>query len=296
VTESEIVNDRTVLRAGALELQLAPAIGGAIARFDRHIADGVHPLMRPAEPGADAVLAMASFPLVPYANRIRDGRFVCDGRTVTLTPNLPGDPSPLHGQGWTSAWTLASADETSARMTFTHAADEWLWDYESWQDFALDPDGLSLTLGCRNLSPEPMPCGLALHPYFPCDADTVVDIAVAGAWTIDEKVLPVERVAAEGRYALSNRAICGADLDNGFDGWTGPAHIRWRNGSAIAMSSTDADCFQVYAPPAGQFFAAEPVQNVNAALNAPQADWLSLGIAMLAQREARTLTVRFDVA
>ena len=43
------------------------------------------------------------------------------------------------------------------------------------------------------------------------------------AWTIDEKVLPVERVPAEGRYDLRDRLVCGQDLDNGFGGWGGEA-------------------------------------------------------------------------
>ena len=87
------------LIAGELTLDIAPEIGGSIARF-RH---GDQDLLRPAPPGADDAGAMASFPLVPFSNRVRGGQFECDGRTVTLSPNLPGDPSPLHGQGWRNA-------------------------------------------------------------------------------------------------------------------------------------------------------------------------------------------------
>ena len=49
---------------------------------------------------------MACFPLVPYANRIANGRFAFAGDEVQLRRNWDRDPHPLHGQGWRSAWTI----------------------------------------------------------------------------------------------------------------------------------------------------------------------------------------------
>ena len=43
-----------------------------------------------------------------------------------------------------------------------------------------------------------MPCGLGQHPYFPCGPETRIDTQVADVWTIDEHVLPVEKVPADG--------------------------------------------------------------------------------------------------
>ena len=80
---------------------------------------------------------------------------------------------------------------------------------------------LRIGLTCRNTSGEPMPCGLGQHPYFPCSAGTRIETSVTHVWTIDEEVLPVEKVPASGRYDLSNRLICGQNLDNGFGGWSG---------------------------------------------------------------------------
>ena len=57
----------------------------------------------------------ASFPLVPYVNRIRGGRFTFRGREVRLAPNMAGDPSPLHGQGWLSPWQVERAGRVDAR-------------------------------------------------------------------------------------------------------------------------------------------------------------------------------------
>jgi aldose 1-epimerase len=284
------------LRVGALEVDLAPEVGGAIARFDL-VRGGVRePLLRPAPAGFDDVLRAGCFPLVPFANRIRGGAFVCDGRRVKLTANMAGDPNPLHGQGWRNPWTVEAASDRAARLVFEHQPGEWPWSYRACQSLVLDEHGLSVELTCRNLSTPPMPCGLGLHPYYPCNAETRLDTTVAAAWTIDAQVLPVEHVPAAGRYSLRDRAICGQGLDNGFDGWSGGAHIRWPDRRlGLQMTSSDAARFQVYSPRGGGVFVAEPVQNANAALNEPEPHWPALGITRLGNGEQCRLRTRFAV-
>ena len=154
-----------------------------------------------------------------------------------------------------------------------------------------------MRLSCRNLSAEAMPCGLGLHPYFPCTSSTVLDTEVTHAWTVDAQVLPVERVPAAGRYDLRRRPVCGQGLDNGFDGWSGSARIVWpKRGLGLELSSPDAPRFQLYSPTRGGLFVAEPVQNANAALNRPEADWADAGLRLLAQGEEALLRARFAVA
>lgn len=284
------------LNSGLLEVQLLPPVGGCILRFDR-VTDGHRqPLLRGAADTVTEVLDAACFPLVPYANRIRGGTFTCDGRTITLQPNMAGDPSPLHGQGWRSAWHVVEASEDHATLSFRHAAGEWPWDYEATQSVRLDPDGVSLELTCRNLSRERMPCGLGFHPYYPCTDATTLDTQVASAWTVDAQVLPVDNVPATGRYDLRQRRICGQGLDNGFDGWSGTAKITWPGEPAsLRLSSADARRFQAYSPAQGGLFVAEPVQNANAALNAPQEQWPGLGLTWLEHGQSTSLHARFDV-
>ena len=287
---------RFSLKAGLLQVDVLPAVGGSIARFDYLGPGGRQSLLRGTDDAYDDVLGSSCYPLVPYANRIRGGRFQCDGREVQLAPNLQGDASPLHGQGWRAPWSVESVAGDRLGMIFRHEAGEWPWAYESRQQLVLTPEGLEIALNCRNLSALPMPCGMGLHPYFPCTGETVLDTEVSGVWTVDENVLPVDHLPATGRYSLQNRLIGGQGLDNGFGGWGGEARIRWPGQPmALEMSSADASYFQVYSPVGRGFFAAEPVQHVNAALNAPQDQWPQLGIHLLAPGESRQLRVRFKV-
>lgn len=290
------VEECVTLRAGPLRLELSPAIGGAISAFEWIDGDGTRPILRKSPSPLERVIDASSFPLVPYVNRIRGGEFSFGEVTVRLAPNMAGDPSPLHGQGWLSSWEIENAGDQRADLKFHHDRGEWPWDYEARQSFQLDERGLSVRISCRNLGPGAMPCGLGLHPYFPCGAETRIDTNVSTAWTIDEKVLPVEKVPAEGRYDLRNRLVCSQGLDNGFGGWGGEAEMSdpdWPY--RIAMHSKDARFFQLYSPKSGGTFVAEPVSHANAALNEPEADWKELGIKVLEEGQEMNLSMRIDL-
>ena len=283
------------LEAGELRLELNPQVGGSIWSFAHAQGGEIRQILRAAGSHTN-VLDAASFPLVPFVNRIRGGRFAFRGREVTLRPNMAGDPSPLHGQGWLNPWTVKRADERSASLTFHHEPGEWPWAYEAKQEFTLDEGGATIGLGCRNLDDAPMPCGLGQHPYFDCGAETRIATQVSHAWTIDEHVLPVDKVPSEGAFDLSNRLVCGQGLDHGFGGWGGSAFISdpaWPYD--LRMSSPDAAFFQLYSPPLGGIFVAEPVTHANAALNAPEDDWPALGLRVLEPDEAMHLDMRLDV-
>jgi aldose 1-epimerase len=141
-----------------------------------------------------------------------------------------------------------------------------------------------------------MPCGLGQHPYYPCTGETRLDTEVTHAWTIDEKVLPVEKVPATGRYDLRDRAVCGQSLDNGFGGWGGTARMQTPGDPfRIEMRSEDVNFFQLYSPASGGIYVAEPVSHANAALNEPEEEWAELGMRVLEPGEEMLLFVRWSV-
>lgn len=289
-------NGLITLSAGSLELVLSPAAGGSIARFEHVDGERTISILRgcPGTPGH--ALETGSFPLVPYVNRIRGGQFSFRGQTIRLAPNMANDPSPLHGQGWLSPWRVVAASRNGAVLEYVHVAGEWPWAFRSQQGFKLDPTGLEIVLSCRNTSARPMPCGLGQHPYFLCSAETRIATHVDHVWTIDKQVLPVERIAATGRYDLSDQAVCGMGLDHGFSGWSGSAEFSdpaWP--FKIILSSTDASFFQLYSPKDGGLFVAEPVTHANAALNAPEEQWDNLGMRILSPNEEMELVMRLEL-
>ena len=284
------------LSAGSLELEISPSIGGAISSFAWAANGKRTPILRESPAPLEKVLDSASFPLVPFVNRIRGGCFEFHGRQVRLAPNMAGDPSPLHGQGWTSPWRVESRSDSEAILLFDHEPGEWPWAYQARQTFRLLADSLWLRLACSNRSDEPMPCGLGFHPYFPCGPETRIETAVADVWTVDEHVLPLERVPATGRFAISDSPVCGRGLDNGYGGWCGRALLTdpgWP--FEIELSSPQARFFQLYSPADGGVFVAEPVTHANAALNEPQSRWPALGLRVLQPGDEMELVARIQV-
>jgi len=272
------------ISAAGYELVLAPDLGGSIASFSH----AGRPILRDG-PAPQSPLDCGCFPLVPYCNRIRDGRFSFRGRTVEIAPNMTGDPSPLHGDGWLGPWLVDRRSGSEACLFFAHAPGEWPWAYESRQTFRLSETGLEAEISCKNLSGEPMPCGLGFHPYFPCDRETRIDTAVEQVWEVDDQVLPTGTAPASGGYALDRQPACARDLDNGYGGWGGDMRLTYGDGAVTRMTSPDARFFQIYSPPSGGMLAAEPVSHANAALNEPEARWAELGLRVLAPGETMRL-------
>lgn len=89
------------LRAGRLAVDLAPA-GGSIARFAIETVGTIIDLLRPTDSDAKAC-----YPLVPFSNRIANGRLIVDGEEFVLAPNWPGQRHPMHGDGWARPWWVA---------------------------------------------------------------------------------------------------------------------------------------------------------------------------------------------
>src|SRR5438309_7552104 len=131
--------DQPLLTCGPLSLVLRPALGGSIARFDYEAGDAEKvPVFRGISPGQGGILDQGCFPLVPFVNRVRGGRFAFRGREICLAPNLPGDPSPLHGTGWLASWDVEKHGDSQLVLRFRHAPGEWPWAFHAAQHFGLD--------------------------------------------------------------------------------------------------------------------------------------------------------------
>src|SRR5262245_57698393 len=161
--------DVITLRADGFGLRLVPEAGGMVTRYwlerDGRVWEWLRPASDVAVSRRDGYEASA-FPLVPFSNRIRGGRFSFAGRDVALPLNRPPERHAIHGQGWQVAWTPREVSTTSALLEFRHAPDAWPWAYLASQRFALSSSGVTIELALQNQSDTSMPAGLGWHPYF----------------------------------------------------------------------------------------------------------------------------------
>jgi aldose 1-epimerase len=285
------------LTHGQWTVELAPEIGGSIARC---VYDGMD-ILRPAPRAEAASLEardMACFPLVPFSNRIEDGRFEFGGQTIHLPRNMGDHPHALHGQGWRGAWNAVSEAPGEAVIAYDHAPDAWPWRYRAQQALTAAGDSLTLRLGVTNLADRPMPVGLGLHPYFLASEGTTLTTGATHLWECTDEQIPIRRVDLPPEFDFaSGLKIADHDLDHCFAGWSRKATIDWP-GKPYRLhmegASPSLRHFVLYTPSGQSFFCAEGVENMNNAHN-----WLSRGVetglSILAPGESHEVTTVFRV-
>jgi aldose 1-epimerase len=285
LNDSELIE----LRSGDRRVLLAPHVGGAIAAFydlpdSAAITTSATPLhwLRPAS--ADALascnpLGMASFPLLPYCNRLRDARFVFDGHKVDLSHDGNSFDHALHGHAWRRPWRVGLMSSNTAELHLNHEpgdepAHHWPYRYEAAQRFELDAsEGLFVTMSIRNLADRPMPFGMGHHPYYPRTPATRIRTNVRAMWHATKDLLPtflgahpcVDLLASAGGLSADT-----FDLDNNFAGWSRSAIIDWpdEHRSITLSADTPYEHMVLYAPAAHRdLLCVEPVTNTVDFLN-----------------------------
>ena len=248
------------LRAGRLLVEIDSEAGGSLARFT---VDG-RDILRPGK-GTQG----ACYPLVPFSNRIANGRFEFQGRTIEVPRNWP-DPSvhhPMHGDGWAAVWRVERADATSAEISFEHTGQSgWPFRYRARQEFRLDSDSLAVRMTLENREPQAAPGGMGLHPFFVREPDSELFFHADDVWLADAEVLPTRRIAVPAEWDFSHGQRPDAvALDNCFDGWDGEASIVWP-ARRLRLGLRASEPFRhavVFTPPARPFFCIEPVSHAN---------------------------------
>lgn len=257
------------LAAGPWRAALRPEIGGCLAALDREEV----PVLRTMAEDADHPLQSACFPLVPFCNRVAEGRFTWRGHNTIIAPNLPPQRHPLHGLGWLRQWRAVRRDATSALLEHTHdGTGEWPWAYVAHQHVALDDAGCTVRLMLQNCGAEPFPAGLGLHPYFRRTAHTVITFEAEAMLGIDGELLPdgsQHRADALARWSSGARPPA-TSVDHCFTGWRSAAAIADEVGIITVRGFGTPHC-HVYAPQDGEVLCIEPVNHTPDALNrAPQ--------------------------
>jgi aldose 1-epimerase len=300
------MTDALLLAASGARVELAPAIGGAIARFAFRDVDVLRPVSDEAR-ASRSVRGYACYPLVPYSNRIANAQLVVDGRVHALARNFGDHPHSIHGVGWQQPWRVVAQEEASALLAFDHGgaqvdARAWPWPFRATQSFVLTADVAAATLAARitiaNTGTTPFPFGLGFHPFFPRSAATELAFHADAVWGTDATQLPTTRIAIPDAWRFDPpRAVDAVALDNVFTGWRGEATLVDRNRRVVTTIAADraASFLVVYVPPSRDFLAVEPVTHMTDAFNRAARGEAGTGSRTLAAGAAFSCTMRVSV-
>lgn len=134
-------------------------------------------------------VAYGLYPMVPFAGRIRAGRFTFDGVAYSLPLNAA--PHAMHGYGFSSPWTIV--DEEAIAWDF---AAPWPFAGRATQRFKLSNSELTIEMAVEAIDRQPIMVGW--HPWFRRTNEAgilEVDFSAASMFQRDEDGLPGELVS-----------------------------------------------------------------------------------------------------
>lgn len=144
------------LISGPVRAIVAPADGGRL----RQVTVGSTELLV----AGDDPFTSGSYPMVPFAGRVRRGRFEFDGRRYSVPANLP--PHAIHGVGYVSSWRVVerAVDRVDIELDIDGGA-SWPFTCRARQWISVQPDLLRCELSVEAVG-APMPASIGWHPWF----------------------------------------------------------------------------------------------------------------------------------
>lgn len=138
-------------------------------------------------------------PLLPWPNRLADGRYEFGGRSLQLPVDEVSRNNATHGLTRWLNWRLASHTDARVELELIlHPRPGYPFSLGLQLAYTLDEGGLSVHTRAQNLGREPLPFGAGQHPYFtlgtPLVDDLVLSIPSASRLEVDaERRLPTGR-------------------------------------------------------------------------------------------------------
>lgn len=284
------------IRAGEAVMTLAPEIGGAVVEWRRK---GL-PMFRPTSAetlAQNSGRLLASYPLVPFSNRIANHGFTWAGKTHSLPTQFGG--FTIHGVGFLREWTVLDATDTSVTITLEQPpCAEWPFHLRTWQRFDIEANRLTNTIGVQNLDTVAWPAGIGQHPFFPRSPKATLKLSTGSVWHNHATTrIPTHRTPPPPEWDFSQGAPVGpVFVDNGFAGWDGHAELDYPDlGYRLTIEASEPFRHTVVFIPDGQpFFAVEPVSHMNDAINRIGIE-PDQGLVVLAPGEKLEGTILYEV-
>ena len=289
MTSLEVVNDR-------LRLRVTPEIGASILELSLERGGSWTPLLRRAPTPLQRSSDAACFLLVPYSNRLRDGRFRFEGKSYEL--HHP-KPDAIHGDVRDRPWQVTHCCDHGCTLSFDSRAFRDIhfpFPFAAEVSYRIEDGVFSTGLRVVNVGATRMPAGLGYHPYFNRGLglegeDVLLEFAARGVYPGSPGLpaLPIgPPVALSPEQDFSKLRPPDVVLDHCFAGWDGRVEIRWPGARvrAVMEASPQLRHVIVYSPEGKSFFAVEPVSHANDGFNLFASGQAGTGVVVLAAGES----------
>lgn len=163
--------------------------------------------------------------LLPWPNRLADGRYLFDGDEYQVPISEPSRMTALHGLSPWRAWSVVEheADRVALRLSLLPSPGYPFY-VDTVVEYQLDALGLRVTTTSHNVGDRPCPYAVGFHPWLsPGDAtldECTLSLDATHRFVTDDRLLPVgEETVAGTAYDFSDaRTIGSLVLDDAFTG------------------------------------------------------------------------------
>lgn len=161
--------------------------------------------------------------LVPWPNRVEDGRWVLDGVEQQLDLTEPELGNALHGLLRDRPYTVADRSASAVTLAATvFPTRGYPFQLDTTVRYELVDDGLRVTHSITNTGERTAPVAVGTHPFLrlgdvPTD-ELVLTVAAGTRFETDARLNPVSEIPVDGtRFDLrGGRAVAELDLDHAF--------------------------------------------------------------------------------
>ena len=161
-------------------------------------------------------------PLIPWPNRLRDGRYDWDGESHQLPLSEPDAGNAIHGLVRWASWSVVR--QTTSAVELGHVlrpSPGYPFLLGLSLAYELGGDGLTVTTTARNLGDRALPYAAGQHPYLLVEGQVdgcELELPAATRLETDDRGLPTGRAPLEGTpYDFRTaRAIGMTELDDAF--------------------------------------------------------------------------------
>lgn len=141
--------------------------------------------------------------LIPWPNRVRDGRYSFAGKRQQLALTEPANGNAIHGLVRWANWQAESTEPARVVMTLRlHPQPGWSGSLDLSMTAELSASGLTVTTRARNSGGVEVPYGTGAHPYLTVGGDRVDSATLevpAGRFAApDDRGIPVDPRPVDG--------------------------------------------------------------------------------------------------
>jgi aldose 1-epimerase len=161
--------------------------------------------------------------LIPWPNRLKNGRYEFDGRSHQLPLTEPEHGNAIHGLVRWVPWSAKEHDPHRVLVEYVlHPQPGYPFELDLRIEYALSTSGLTVTTTATNIGTAPCPYGSGSHPYLTLGTETVDELLLLvpahTALQSNSRGIPTRTVDVAGTDLdfRTPRRIGEAKLDNGF--------------------------------------------------------------------------------